>query len=331
MTSKNGAHFNSETAALKKQKTMLNQTGFGSFLYGFKGYRKHLGLTIMFIPVVVYFIVFKYIPMYGITLAFKDFRFNLGIMGSPWVGLDNFRDLFMFNTFNRAVRNTIIISLLKLIAGFPMPIILALVLNEVRHVRFKKLVQTISYLPHFLSWVVLAGVFIQLFSPSTGFVNYILSLFNIKPIYFLGDNKWFRSTLVFTSVWKNVGWSSIIYLAAIAGIDLSMYEAAICDGATRFQRMWYITLPSILPTVTVLLILNIGSLLDAGFDQIFNLYNAAVYETADIIDTYVYRTGMRDMKYSLATAVGLFKNGIGFVLVFSTNYITRKISDTGVW
>jgi putative aldouronate transport system permease protein len=162
-------------------------------------------------------------------------------------------------------------------------------------------------------------------------VNYILSLFGVKPIYFLGDNKYFRATLVLTGIWKGIGWSSIVYLAAISNIDTTMYEAAICDGATRFQRMWYITLPSIMSTVTVILILNIGGLLDAGFDQIFNLYNAAVYETGDIIDTYVYRTGLREMKYSLATAVGLFKNGIGFILVTGTNFVARKISDYGIW
>lgn len=305
--------------------------GFRHFIHSFAGYKKHLALTIMFLPVIVYFIIFRYIPMYGITLAFKDYRFNLGILGSPWVGLENFQDLFAFRTFTRAFRNTLIISVLKLAVGFPMPIILALILNEVRHLRFKKIMQTISYLPHFLSWVVLAGVFIQLFSPSTGAVNYVLGLLGIDPIYFLGDNKWFRTILVSTSVWKDIGWGSIIYLAAITGIDLSMYEAAICDGATRFQRMWYITLPSILPQITILLILSIGSLLDAGFDQIFNLYNAAVYETSDIIDTYVYRIGMWDMKYSLATAVGLFKNGIGFLLVVTANFITKKINDTGVW
>ena len=227
MASNYHTYSNSETAALKRQKRKLGNSGFARFLYSFTGYKKHLGLTIMFIPVIVYFIVFKYFPMYGITLAFKDYRVKLGILGSPWVGLDHFRSVFRFNTFNRAVRNTIIISLLKLVAGFPAPIILALILNEIRNVRFKKVVQTISYLPYFLSWVVLAGVFIQLFSPSTGFVNYLLGLFGIKPIYFLGDNKYFRTTLVLTSIWKGAGWSSIIYLAAISGIDITMYEAAI--------------------------------------------------------------------------------------------------------
>jgi len=304
---------------------------FKGFFHSFTGYKKHIALTIMFLPVAVYFIIFRYIPMYGLTMAFKDYKFSLGILGSPWNGFENFERIFAFQTFYRALRNTVVISLLKLVAGFPMPIILAIVLNEVRHLKFKKVVQTVSYLPYFLSWVVLAGVFIQLFSPSTGVVNYVLGMFGIEPIYFLGDNAWFRTTMVVTHIWKDIGWGSIIYLAAITGLDLSMYEAAICDGANRFQRIWHITLPCILPTITVLLILNIGHLLDAGFDQIFNLYNSAVYETSDIIDTYVYRIGLNDMRYSIATAVGLFKNVIGFFLVVSTNYISRKISDSGVW
>lgn len=316
---------------VRKAGTHAKGTGLKGFLHSFTGYKKHLALTIMILPTIIYFIVFRYVPMYGLTMAFKDYRFSLGILGSPWNCLDNFREIFMFASFSRAMRNTVIISLIKLVAAFPAPIILAIILNEVRHLKFKKIVQTISYLPYFLSWVVLAGVFIQLFSPSTGTVNYILSLFGVKPIYFLGENAWFRPTIVATHVWKEIGWGSIVYLAAITGIDLSMYEAAICDGANRFQRMLYITLPSILPTITVLLILNLGHLLDAGFDQIFNLYNSAVYETADILDTYVYRLGVEDMNYDLATAVGLFKNGIGFFLVASANYISKKISNSGVW
>jgi putative aldouronate transport system permease protein len=305
--------------------------GLKGFLHSFTGYRKHLALTVMILPTIAFFIIFRYVPMYGLVMAFKDFKVNLGIMGSPWMGLKNFETIFSMATFGRAMRNTLIISLLKLAAGFPMPIILALVLNEVRHLRFKKVVQTVSYLPYFLSWVVLAGVFIQLFSPSTGLVNYILKMLGAEPIYFMGDNAWFRPMLVVTEVWKDMGWSSIIFLAAIASVEQSMYEAAICDGANRFQRIWHITLPNILPTITVLLILNIGHLLDAGFDQIFNMYNGAVYETSDILDTYVYRLGIGDMRYSLATAVGLFKNVIGFLLVIGTNIISKKITDSGIW
>lgn len=301
------------------------------FIDDFKGYKVHLTLTLMILPTILYFIIFHYVPMYGITLAFKQFKISQGIIKSPWVGLKHFNDLFNLPTFKRALTNTIIISLSKLAAGFPMPIILALMLNEVRHLKFKKVIQTISYFPHFLSWVILAGLFIQLLSPSTGIINHILQAMGMEKIFFMGSNKHFRSILIITDVWKGMGWGSIIYLAAIAGISVELYEAAICDGASRFQRMLYITLPSILPTITILLILNVGGILSAGFDQILNMYNTAVYESADIIDTYVYRTGLEKMKYSLSTAVGLFKNVIGFVLVIVTNYISKKVTDSGIW
>lgn len=309
----------------------LNSKRNMQFFHSFKGYRKHWPLALMFLPIIIYYIVFHYVPMYGITLAFKDFKIGLGIFASPWVGIKHFERLLNLPAFTRAFRNTVIISLMKLVFGFPLPIILALILNEVRHLKFKKVVQTVSYLPHFLSWVVLAGMFMQLLSPSTGLVNYILGYFNIDPIFFLGNNQWFRTTIILTDIWKGIGWSSIIYLAAISGISPSLYEAAICDGANRFMRMLYITLPCILPTITILLILNVGGILSAGFDQIFNLYNSAVYETGDIIDTYVYRIGLESMQYSLSTAVGLFKNLIGFVLVITTNFISKKLTDSGIW
>ena len=304
-----------------------------SILKPFRGYVTQYELVLMFLPVLVYFLVFRYLPMYGITLAFKKFNLGLGILGSPWVGLDNFTTLFRTQTFLRAVRNTVIISLQRLIFSFPMPIILALLLNEVRHLRFKKIVQTVSYLPHFLSWVILAGMFLQLLSPSTGPVNHILTQWfgRQDPIFFLGDNTYFRGTLIVTDIWKGMGWGSVLYLATISGIDTSLYEAAVMDGASRLQRMWYITMPSLVPTISILLILNVGGILDAGFDQIFNMYNEAVYETADIIDTYVYRVGLGQMRYSLGTAVGLFKNVIGFILVIVTNRISRRISGNGVW
>ena len=287
----------------------------------------------MFLPVVVYFVIFKYIPMAGIVIAFKDYKIKYGMFGSEWVGLANFTKAFATPTFARSVTNTLTISGLKLLFGFPAPIILALMLNEVSHVRFKKTVQTITYLPHFLSWVVLAGMVQQLLSPNNGAVNAVLrDVFGVqKSIYFLGDNHYFRGTLVVTDIWKNVGWSSILYLATISGIDQALYEAATVDGATRWQCTRYITIPSLVSTIVIMLILNVGSIMDAGFDQVFNLYNSAVYKTGDIIDTYVYRYGMGDMKYSLATAVGLFKNVIAFILVVGTNLITRRISGEGIW
>ena len=304
-----------------------------AFFAEFAGYKKNYVLALMLLPIVLYFIVFKYIPMGGIIMAFKDYKIRLGILGSEWNGLENFTKLFATKTFTRAVKNTLEISLLRILWGFPMPIILALLLNEVTHTRFKKAVQTISYLPHFISWVVLAGLFEQLLAPGPGgALNSILgTLFGTQPIYFLGDNEYFRGTLIVTGIWKGVGWSSILYLAAIAGIDPSLYEAAKCDGATKLQCTRFITLPCIAATITVMLILEVGGILDAGFDQIFNLYNSAVYETADIIDTYVYRYGLGEMKYAMGTAVGLFKNGIGFILVVATNAISKRISGNGIW
>lgn len=311
----------------KRLKAMPN------WLADFCRYARYPELCLMLLPVIAYFIIFKYIPMGGIIIAFKDYRIVEGMLGSRWIGFANFREVFHTLTFTRSVRNTLIISVLKLAIGFPAPIILALLLNEVRHPGYKKVVQTISYLPHFLSWVIMAGILEQLLSPNNGAVNALLTALTgvKKSIYFLGDNHYFRGTIVVTDVWKGIGWGSIIYLATIASIDPALYEAAICDGANRRQRTWYITLPSILPTITVMLILNLGSILDAGFDQILNLYNSAVYETGDIIDTYVYRYGIGDMKYDISTAVGLFKNIIGFILVILTNFVAKKIGGDGIW
>ena len=314
---------------------MLKQRGAGwvKFVSDFFLYRKHAALALMLLPTIAYFVIFRYIPMVGLQIAFKDYKMGLGIWGSPWNGLQNFTRAFNTPTFARALWNTIVISVYKTVIGFPAPIILALMLNELRHMRFKRVVQTISYLPHFLSWIVLAGLFMNILNPNTGMINYILTnWFGLeKGIYFLGNASYFRGTLVVTDVWKGVGWGSILYLAGISGIDPGLYEAAICDGAKRWQRIWYITLPCLAPTITIMLILNVGGILDAGFDQVFNLYNSAVYSTGDIIDTYVYRYAFQQMQYSFSAAVGLFKNGIGFLLVIGTNYIARKISDNGLW
>jgi putative aldouronate transport system permease protein len=298
----------------------------------FKGYIKYWDLCLMLLPVIVYFIIFKYIPMGGIVIAFKDFKLGLGVSGSEWVGLANFVDAFRTRFFIRAIRNTLIISVLKLCVGFPAPIILALLLNEVRHNGYKRVVQTISYLPHFLSWIIMAGILSQLLSPNNGAVNALLkSLGRKDPVPFLLDNTYFRGTVVISDVWKGVGWGSILYLAAISSIDPTLYEAAICDGATRPQRIRYITVPCIMPTITIMLILSLGGILDAGFDQLLNLYSSAVYETGDIIDTYVYRVGLVDWNYKLSTAIGLFKNVIGFILVAGTNAVAKAISGTGIW
>lgn len=309
----------------------MQEKGFRKFIHSFYGYKKYFALFVMFLPAIIYFFIFKYVPMYGVTLAFKDFNIKAGILGSEWVGWKHFEKLMRTDTFTRALRNTIIISIYKIAVGFPIPIVLALLLNEVRNLRLKKAIQTISYLPHFLSWIILAGVFSQILSPSTGIINYILGLFGVGPIFFMADNAWFRSVITFTSAWQGAGWGSIVYIAAISGINPEYYEAAECDGATRFQKMFKITLPMLAPTIAVLFILRVGNVLEAGFDQVFNMYCAAVYETGDILETYVYRTGIGEMNYSLGTAVGLFKNTIGFGLVILTNFASKKLSGSGVW
>ena len=288
---------------------------------------KHRYYLLFLLPAIAYFVIFKYIPIYGITLAFKEFNFKLGILNSPWVGLNYFERLFDSKRFWEVFVNTIAISGLKLLFGFPAPIILAILMNEIGSLKFKKFVQTISYLPHFLSWVVLASFIIELLSPSRGVINYIITLFGGKPIYFLTESQMFRGIIVLTYIWQSVGWGTIIYLAAISGIEMTQFEAAYIDGANRFQIIGRIILPAILPVISIVFILGLGRILDAGFDQIFNLYNPMVYSTGDIIDTYVYRIGLIDMEYSLSTAVGLFKNIIGLFLVLLTNFLVRRLND----
>lgn len=285
----------------------------------------------MLLPCLLFFFIFKYLPMYGIILAFKDYRFIDGIFGSPWNGLQNFADLFSGRDFPTAFRNTIIISSYKLIFGFPAPIILAILLNELRLLFFKKIVQTLSYLPHFLSWVVLAGIFMEIFSPTRGIVNYIITSLGGTEIFFFGDKEWFRTLLVSTEIWKGVGWGSIIYLAALSGIDPSLYEAAIVDGANRWRQMLHITLPSLVPVITIMFIFAVGGIINDDFDQVFNFYNPAVYEVGDVLSTYTYRIGITEMQYGLATASGLFINVIAFVLILLTNTIVKRFSDYGIW
>lgn len=288
-------------------------------------------LMIMFIPAIVYFIVFKYIPMGGLVLAFKDFHIMKGIWDSPWCGLEHFMSLFSSKSFWQSFKNTLIISSYKLIFGFPAPILFALVLNEIRQTKLKKVIQTISYLPHFLSWVVLAGIFTQFLSPSIGPINILLKNIGLNPVYFLGDPKVFRGTLVGTHIWQSIGWGSIVYIAALAGVDVNMYEAADLDGANRFQKMRYITLPSIAPVITIMLILAVGKIFADDFDQIYNLYNPGVYSVSEVMGTYIYKRGIGNMQYEVSTAMGLFQNGIAFVMVAITNYFSKKVNEYGLW
>lgn len=299
---------------------------------GFFGqYWKYRYLTLLMLPGIIYFVIFRYVPIYGLIIAFKDFRFLDGIWGSPWAGLDVFKEVFRRISFWEVFRNTFLISMYKLIFGFAPPIFFALLLNEIRNNFFKKAVQTISYLPHFVSWVVLGGLFIQFLSPSIGPINILLKTLGLKTIYFLGDPKWFRTTLVVTDIWKSLGWGSIIYLASLSNIDPTMYEAADIDGANRRQKMRFITLPSLSPVITIMLILAVGKLMNDNFDQVFNLYNPAVYEVGDVLSTYTYREGLENMSYSLATAVEFFKNIIAFILVLSANKLARRINEYGIW
>lgn len=293
--------------------------------------RRKLLYLLLLLPM-VHLLIFNYYPMYGVLIAFKNYRYIDGILGSPWNNFEHFKQLFTGFYFKRVLSNTIIISFYRIAFGFPAPIILALLLNEVRKPRFKKVTQSILYLPYFMSWVILAAVIREVLSPSRGIIAYFFTLFGSKPINFLTTPSLFRGLLVTTEIWKDAGWSAIVYLAAIATVDPTLYEAASMDGATRFQKGIYITIPTIMPVILILFILRMGSLLSAGFDQIFNLYNPLVYSVADIIDTYVYRIGIIEARYDFATAVGLFKNVVGFILLMGTNWIVKKFSEHGgIW
>lgn len=307
------------------EKGKIRQKGY------FYPYIRYWDLFIIFIPVIIWYGVFCYAPMYGITIAFKNFSLTRGVFGSEWVGFAHFRKIFASPTFWEVFRNTIEISALRIIFGFPAPIILALLINEIDSKKFMKVNQTISYLPHFLSWVVMAGMFVQFLSPSYGFLNTILKSVGLPAIYFMGDPRWFRFTLIVTGIWASVGWNSIIYVASITSIDPQLYEAAKIDGAGRFRQTLHITLPSIAPVITIQLIFISGSIINAGFDQIFNMYNEAVQRVSDIIDTFVYRKGLANMQYSYASAVGLFKNVISFTLILITNAIAKCFNDYGIW
>lgn len=294
-------------------------------------YWKNRFLFFLLFPCIAYFVIFHYLPMYGIILAFKDFRFVDGIMGSPFNNFQNFKDLFYGRDFPLAFKNTLILSFYRIIFSFPAPIILALLLNEVRNLKFKKFIQTASYLPHFMSWVILAGIFMELLSPSRGIVNQIITLLGGKPIFFFGDVKWFRTLLVSTGIWQSVGWGSIIYLATLSSVDPTLYEAAIVDGAGRWKQMTNITLPSLVPIVTITAIFAVGGIISDNFDQVFNFYNPAVYKVADVLGTYTYRIGIGQMEYGLATATGLFVNVINFTLLVITNSIVKRYSEYAIW
>lgn len=293
--------------------------------------RRDASLYLLLLPPVAFMILFKFVPLTWITMAFKDYNIFRGLADSPWVGFAHFQRLFSSEEFYRVFRNTLLINVYRITFLFPAPIIVALLLNEVANMAFKRVVQTIIYIPHFLSWVVIAAIFIQILSVDGGLVNQIIASVGLRPVPFLMDKRFFRGILVFTAGWKDVGWNTIIYLAAITAIDPNLYEAAMVEGANRFQKMWHITLPGIASTVMVLLLLRLGQILTSNIHQILMLYNPLVYEVGDVLGTYVYRIGLGKMEYSFGTAVGLFNSVIGFVLILGANALTRRISERSIW
>lgn len=295
-----------------------------------KNWQKDWQLHLMILPGLLFILIFKYMPLGGITIAFKEFLPGKGILGSPWVGLENFEYMLALPDTKRVMWNTLFIAAAKILINFPVPIIISILLNEVKNHRFKRSVQTIIYLPYFISWVILAGIIQDLFAKE-GLINQFLGIFGAEPVFFLGNKYAFLGVLIGTDVWKNFGYNTVVYLAAITGIDETLYEAAKIDGANRFQQIWNVTLPGIAPIVVLMMILNLGNVLNAGFEQIFNLYNPLVYETADIIDTFVYRISLVEANYSLGTAVGLLKSVVSFILIVTSYKIANKYSDYTVF
>lgn len=305
-------------------KTAVAQSKRKSMLA--KKLRQYWPLYILALPAIILMIVYKYMPMGGLYLAFTDFSAGMKMENADWVGTYQFQKIFSNPEFLQVLWNTIYLSILKLVFGFPAPIILALLLNELASTKVRRVAQTVLYLPHFLSWAILAGILFTLFSAQTG----ILGIFGVQESIFLKSSA-FRPLLVISDIWKTSGWGTIVYLAAISAVSPEYYEAAMIDGATRFQRIRYITIPCISSTIIVLLILRVGGILDAGFDQVFMLYNSAVYDVADILDTYVYRIGMSQGNFALATAAGLFKSVVGLILVLITNRAAKLIDkDAGI-
>lgn len=288
-------------------------------------------LLLLFAPTFFYLVIFKYIPMAGVLIAFKKYNLFKGVWASEWVGLRYFELFFSNPDAYEIIRNTFLLGLYKMVWGFPAPIILALLLNEIRLVVYKRIVQTVSYLPHFISTVVVAGMVTMFLSPTSGMINEWVQALGLKPINFLQESSWFRTVYVTSEIWQDVGWGSIIYLAALTTIDPSLYEAANIDGASRWKQTVHVTLPGIAPAIVILLILNIGRLLETGFEKVFLLQNPATYETSDIISTFVYRSGIVQGNFSYGTAVDLFMGIISFALVYAANTISRKVGETSLW
>lgn len=288
-------------------------------------------LYFMLLPGLVYFLIFKYVPMWGVLIAFQNYQPFLGMSGSEWVGFDHFIRFFSEPTFMMLMKNTLILALWNIVLFFPVPIIVALLLNELRLQSAKRLIQTLIYIPHFMSWVIVVGIVYIFFNTESGIVNVLLQDAGIGKINFLASEKWFRPMVLGEVMWKETGWSTIIYLAALAGVDVQLYEAAKIDGANRWQQLWHVTIPAILNTVIILLILRLGNFLDTGFEQIFLMLNALNRGVAEVIDTYVYTAGITQGQFSYSTAVGLFKSVIGLMLIVGANRLAKKFNHEGIY
>jgi len=295
-----------------------------------RGLRRDKYLLLMMAPGLLYFVLFRYVPMGGLLIAFQDYDIFRGFWNSKWVGFDHFRAIFALSDFWHVVRNTLLISLYKLLFGFPVPIVLAILLNELKLALFKRLTQTLLYLPHFISWVVLGGIMLNLLSPNYGVVNDIIVFFGGEKINLLASTSYFRSILVASDIWKNAGWGTILYLAALTQVDPTLYEAAVVDGAGKWRQMWHITLPAIASVVILLLILDIGRLLNAGFEQILVLQNPIVRDISDVFETYVYRVGLGKGDYSVSSAVDLFKSVVALFLIVSAHKASKRFGQEGI-
>lgn len=318
-------------AVSKKKKSGRHEKKAAYFRRLLRDVRRDPYLYLLALPGIVFFILFKYVPMWGVLMAFQDYSPFMGITGSPWVGLEHFRTFFATPDFGLLLRNTLAINLLNLIFFFPMPILIALMLNELRNAVFKRIIQTVLYLPHFLSWVIIVGLTFTLLGKGQGLVNNILDAMGYERIGFLTNPDTFWLMVTLQSMWKEAGWGTIVFLAAIAGVDPQIYEAARMDGAGRLRQMWHVTLPALRNVIVILLILRLGDIMDVGFEQLFLLYNGAVSQVAEVFDTYVYRIGIQRGQFSYSTAIGLFKAIVGLILVLGSNKLANKLGQGGIF
>lgn len=325
VTNTSGAAGNTAIYCEKKPLARLRKETLGSRIW------KHRYLYILMIPGLLYLFIFKYWPIAWLGISFKDYKVFSGFFNSEWVGLKHYIEFFQAREFTMILKNTVLISLYSLIFEFPMPIIFALMLNEVRNEKFKKCIQTVSYLPHFLSVVVVVSMVSNMLSPTNGVINKMITALGGDPIFFMGRSEWFRTVYIGSGIWQNLGWSAIIYLAALSGIDPTLYEAAIVDGASKWQRMINITLPSITGTIIIMFILKTGTVMNVGFEKVFLMGNDTTRQVSEVIATYVYKKGILDSSYSFATAVGLFNSVVNFGLIIIVNKISSKVSETSLW